>query len=173
VLGSCSQSELVSVEGGHVWLNVIEKECLDQVGSMNFQGHFLKEILNVQLAILNLLKDQSIGRLLLELVVQLKSFDGSLGKSETHEWVQSVVALGNVIDDHHGVSESTILINKGLQIAKGEGEALLAAHVEPRNEADIEARDKTLILIIGFLLLVRSNLNMSFGYLEILLINFF
>jgi len=57
VLGWTSKTEDVRVESGHVWLDVVEKESLEQVGSMDLHWYLLKEVLNGQLIVSNYLLD--------------------------------------------------------------------------------------------------------------------
>jgi len=45
VLGSC-QFEQVGIKSRHVGLNVIEKEGLHQMASMDAERHFFKKLLN-------------------------------------------------------------------------------------------------------------------------------
>ena len=58
----CSgKSENICVEGGHVWLNVVEKEGLEQVRSVDFNVDFLEEAWDFESCLADVLLSQLIG----------------------------------------------------------------------------------------------------------------
>ena len=57
VVGSCMFEQL-SVEGRHMWLNVIEQESLEEVTSVHSHGNFFKEFCDGQVLRSNFILDQ-------------------------------------------------------------------------------------------------------------------
>ena len=89
VLGAAAEFEKVSIERGHLVLNVIEKECLDQVRPMDLERNLFEEIVNGQVIV----ADDILNELIFNRHVRVKveSGNSALGESETLEWVQAIV----------------------------------------------------------------------------------
>ena len=131
---------------------MIEEVSLNQVRPMDLNWHLLKEVAYIEIVLSNHINNQFILDWLL--LVELQCRDCTLGKAETLEWVQAVLRLGNIIDDHNRVGEVLERVNQVVQVLCRECKTLLATNVE----ANVE-------LIILFAL--WSNLHMRLRYLEI------
>lgn len=128
VLGGAAESEKVRVKRRHLWLDVVEQERLDQMGPVNLERDFLKEVLHIQVV----LSDDINHEVVLDrlVAIQLQSIDRTSRESEALEWVETVLRLRDVIYDHDGVWELAVCVDKVLEVGHREGETLLAAHVE-------------------------------------------
>ena len=89
VLGAAAEFEQVSIERGHLGLNVIEKECLDQVRPVDLERNLFEEVVNGKAIV----ADDILNEFVFDRHVRVKveSSNSALGESKTLEWVQAVV----------------------------------------------------------------------------------
>lgn len=78
---------------------MVKEEGLNQVGPVNLEGYLLEEVVDVQAVLPDHIDDQLV--LLREPAVQVECAYGPWRQSVALEWVQAVVRLGDIIDDHY------------------------------------------------------------------------
>jgi len=90
---------------------VVKEERLDKMRPVDLEGHFLEEVLHIQIVLSDDIDDEVVAFDWL-IAVEIQSVDGIYRESEALEWVETVLRLGNVIDDHHRIRELTISIDE-------------------------------------------------------------
>lgn len=129
VLGLGAHPKDVSVVSGHVWLDVIEQESLDQMSSVDFNINFFKECRHFKVVLANLILNQLGCQGLL--VVQFESVDGKLGETICFERVEAIGRFAYIVNYHQRISEVPVARDKLNEVLVGERKTKLTAHIEP------------------------------------------
>ena len=91
-----------------MWLDVVKKECLEQVGPVDFEVDLFEESAHIKSGITDLLLGQLVS---VFNFVKLKGLDGRVRESECLKWAEPIVRLIDVIYDHQGISKIAIGLN--------------------------------------------------------------
>lgn len=110
VLGAACESENIGVECRQIRLNMVEKEGLGKMRPVDLEWYFLKEVVNVQVVLSDVVNDEPV--LHWHLAVQRECFDGTLGKSEALQRVEAIVRLIDIINNHDRIREVLIDVDK-------------------------------------------------------------
>ena len=128
VLGGRAKLEHVGVESWHVWLDVVEKESLKEVRSVDSHWNFLEENGHGKAIVSDFILQKLCGHFCW--VIQVEGADCALREPVTPEWAETIWTLGHIIHDHNGVSEISVSSNHGQEVLGGECHAELAADIK-------------------------------------------
>ena len=115
---AASEGKQVGVKCWHMGLNVVEKEGLQQMRSVNLHVNLFKEGVDGELVLGDAVLDKAGSQF--AQIVEAESINSFLTESEAREWAEAILGFVNVVYKHDSISEVSIGNNHLNQILLGE-----------------------------------------------------